>query len=74
MTDNEDLDPRKLTFSQAQGYEPIPGPLALGLLSEEARIRLWDCLVAICMAWILRRKPLSVEIGALLETDISITQ
>ena len=49
MTDNEELDPRRLTFSQAQGYEPIPGPLALGLLSEEARIRLWDCLVV--FAW-----------------------
>ena len=49
MTDNEALYPRKLTFSQAQGYEPIPGPLALGLLSEEARVRLWDCLVV--FAW-----------------------
>ena len=44
MTDKQELDPRKLTFSQAQGYEPIPGPLALGELSEEARIKLWDLL------------------------------
>ena len=44
MTENEELDPRKLTFSQAQGYEEIPGPLALEELSQEARIRLWDLL------------------------------
>ena len=47
MTENEELDPRKRTFSQAQGYEPIPGPLALGELSEEARIKLWNLLVTI---------------------------
>ena len=29
MTDNVELDPRKHTFSQSQGYEPTPGPLAL---------------------------------------------
>ncbi len=47
MTNNEELDPRRLTFSQAQGYEPTPGPLALGELSEEARIKLWNVLVLI---------------------------
>ena len=46
-TYNEELDPRKHTFSQAQGYEPIPGPLALGELSEEARRKLWNSLVLI---------------------------
>ena len=44
MTENSALDPRKLSFSQAQGYEPIPGPLALGELSDEARRKLWDLL------------------------------
>ena len=47
MTDNEALYPRKLTFSQSQGYEPIPGPLALEELSEEARRKLWNLLVLI---------------------------
>ena len=36
--------PRPLTFSQAQGYEPIPGPLALEKISEEARTKLWNLL------------------------------
>ena len=44
MTDSEGLDPRKHTFSQAQGYENVPVPLALEELSEEARIKLWDIL------------------------------
>ena len=45
MTENLELDPKKLTFSQAQGYEEIPRPLVLGELSDEARIRLWNLLV-----------------------------
>ena len=45
MTDNSELDPRKLTFSQARGYEPIPGPLALGEISDEARNKIWDLLL-----------------------------
>ena len=32
---------RKLTFSQREGLEPLPGPLALEELSHEARNRLW---------------------------------
>ena len=32
---------RKLTFSQRQGLEPLPRPLALEELSHEARNRLW---------------------------------
>ena len=47
MADNVELDPRRLTFSQAHGYEPIPTPLALGQLSEVARIKLWNQLVLI---------------------------
>ena len=35
-------DPRNLTFSQAQGYEEIPGPLKLEELSKEARIQIWN--------------------------------
>ena len=38
---NTDYDERSLTFSQRQGLEPLPGPLALGELSHEARNRLW---------------------------------
>ena len=44
MQEKEGMDPRKLTFSQAQGYESLPGPLALGELSSDARLRLWDLL------------------------------
>ncbi len=47
MNDHVELDPKNLTFSQAYGYEPMPSPLALGELSEEARIRLWNLLVDI---------------------------
>ncbi len=44
MPDNENLDPRNFTFSQAQGYETLPGPLALEELSRDARRELWDLL------------------------------
>ena len=37
-----DRDPRRLTFSQAQGYEEIPGPLQLGELPKESRTRIWN--------------------------------
>lgn len=36
------LNPRHLTFSQAQGLEPLPRPLALGEFPQEARNRVWD--------------------------------
>ena len=49
MADNEEFDPRHFTFSQAQGYEDLPGPLGLGEISHEARVRLWDLLVG--SAW-----------------------
>ena len=35
-------DPRHLTFSQTQGLEPLPRPLALGELPQLARNRIWD--------------------------------
>lgn len=35
-------DPRKLTFSQAQGYEEIPKPLQLEDLPREARTDIWN--------------------------------
>ena len=38
MADNQELDPREVTFSQAQGYEKLPGPLALEELSGDARV------------------------------------
>ena len=36
------LDPRRISFSQAQGYEEIPRPLKLGELPKEARTQLWN--------------------------------
>ncbi len=35
-------DTKTLTFSQAQGYEPLPQPLALGEISLEARLKIWE--------------------------------
>ena len=35
-------DPRELSFSQAQGYEEIPGPLKLEELPKEARTEIWN--------------------------------
>ena len=35
-------DPRRPTFSHAQGYEEIPGLLKLEELPREARIRIWN--------------------------------
>ena len=46
MTSTEHFHPRNLTFSQAQGYDELPGPLALEELSEDARRELWDLLYA----------------------------
>ena len=37
-----EFDTRQLTFSQAQGLEPLPRSLALGEFSREARNRVWD--------------------------------
>ena len=37
-----DGGPRKLSFSQAQGYEEIPRPLKLQELSYEARMGIWN--------------------------------
>lgn len=36
-----DLDRRSLSFRQAEGLDPVPGPLALGELSQEARSIIW---------------------------------
>ena len=36
------LDPRNLTFSQAHGYEEIPGPLKLEELPQKARTHIWN--------------------------------
>lgn len=41
MTD-EIQELRKLTFSQAQGYEDVPGPLKLEELPQEARTHIWN--------------------------------
>ena len=39
---NPDYDPGSLTFSQAQGYANLPGPLKLEELPNEARTRIWN--------------------------------
>ena len=36
------LNPRNLSFSQAQGYECVPSQLKLEELPKEARVRLWN--------------------------------
>ncbi|MBI3025894.1 MAG: hypothetical protein HYY66_09550 [Candidatus Tectomicrobia bacterium] len=38
------MDRAKLTFSQAEGLEPIPGPLALGELPQELRASIWAAI------------------------------
>lgn len=49
-------DPRTLTFSQAQGYEAIPGPLLLGELPSDARAGIWNQFY-LFLTKSLRRKP-----------------
>lgn len=44
MTETENPDPRTVNFSQANGYEELPQPLALGEVSYDARRKLWDLL------------------------------
>jgi hypothetical protein len=39
--DNQERDRKSLTFTQAEGLEPIPEPLKLGELSREALGLLW---------------------------------
>ena len=41
---DQSLDRTKLTFSQAEGIDPLPQPSALGELSQEARVFLWDII------------------------------
>ncbi len=38
------LDTRNLTFSQANGYEEIPGPFKLKELPQEARTHIWNVI------------------------------
>lgn len=49
---DSDRDPRKLSFSQAQGYEELPKPLNLGELPAEARVQIWNAL----HYWLVRSK------------------
>ena len=44
MVSADGLDPRGLTFSQAQGYEALPQPLKLEEVSTDARKALWNVL------------------------------
>ena len=50
MVDGKELEPRELTFSQVQGYEEIPGILALEKVDYEARLKLWNLLYI--SAWV----------------------
>ncbi|MCY4576608.1 MAG: hypothetical protein OXC55_08475 [Chloroflexi bacterium] len=51
MCGNDNLDPRTLSFSQANGYEPLPQPLALGEISDQTRRKLWDLLYSSAWEW-----------------------
>ena len=44
MADNGQPDRTKVTFSQAEGLEALPVPLALGELSTEVRSLLWQLI------------------------------
>ena len=44
MLSDDKNDPRNLTFSQSQDYEPLPSLLALEELSDDARREIWDLL------------------------------
>ena len=46
MSDEDSLDPRTLTFSQANGYDELPQPLKLEELNDSARTKLWSLLYA----------------------------
>ena len=75
MVDGKELEPRELTFSQAQGYEEIPGILALEKVDYEARLKLWNLLYI--SAWVdtmakfgyLSTNPQWVPILETLHTD-----
>ena len=47
----QDHDPRDLTFSQAQGLEPLPTGLALGEFPEDVRNRVWNVFYATTSAY-----------------------
>lgn len=51
MSETENIDARTLTFSQAYGYEELPAPLALEVLSEESRLELWNLLFSHTSQW-----------------------
>ena len=42
MKGEPSLDPTKLTFSQAYGYEELPRPLKLEEINRESRVKLWN--------------------------------
>lgn len=44
MSDADAVDPRALTFSQAQGYEDLPQALRLEEVSSSARRHIWNLL------------------------------
>ena len=44
---------RNLTFSQRNGYEPLPEPMCLEHLSQELRVEIWDDLLSLCRSLLL---------------------
>ena len=42
MNDNEEYSERHLTFSQRQGYEPMPDPMRLEEISGALRLEIWN--------------------------------
>ena len=42
MKGEPSLEPTKLTFSQAYGYEELPRPLKLEEINRESRVKLWN--------------------------------
>ena len=41
------IDPTKVSFSEAQGLKPLPRPLNLGALNDEARIDFWNAFYVV---------------------------
>ncbi len=63
-TADANYDRRTLTFSQAQGYEEVPGPLRLGELPDEARVRIWNAIYSSILID-KRNSPYNSECGHL---------
>ncbi len=62
----EDHDRRAMTFSQAEGLEPLPASLMLGEISSEARALIWNVIYQTLKvtAVQLNYHPFSYDIGS----------